>query len=53
MTEIACVCCQDTYWVCEVHDDRPWDGPHGRALPGLQSIRQGSSAEAASGLRAR
>ncbi len=18
--------CQDTYWVCETHDDRPWSG---------------------------
>lgn len=26
MTEVACTRCQDTYWICEVHDDRPWDG---------------------------
>ena len=19
-------CCRNTYWVCETHDDRPWDG---------------------------
>jgi|EndMetStandDraft_8_1072994.scaffolds.fasta_scaffold16872_4 hypothetical protein len=28
MTDVACARCQDTYWVCEAHDDRPWDGPH-------------------------
>jgi hypothetical protein len=22
-----CSACMDTFWVCENHDDRPWDGP--------------------------
>jgi hypothetical protein len=21
----SCPRCDDTYWVCEAHDDRPWD----------------------------
>jgi hypothetical protein len=24
---MKCARCRDTYWVCEAHDDRPWDGP--------------------------
>jgi hypothetical protein len=29
MTDVAtCARCRDTYWVCEAHDDRPWDGEH-------------------------
>jgi hypothetical protein len=27
-TRVKCVRCQDTFWVCEWHDDRPWDGEH-------------------------
>jgi hypothetical protein len=23
---MTCTRCQDTYWVCEAHDDRSWDG---------------------------
>jgi hypothetical protein len=23
---MKCARCRDTYWVCETHDDRPWDG---------------------------
>jgi hypothetical protein len=23
---MKCTRCQDTYWVCETHDDRPWSG---------------------------
>ena len=23
-----CTRCRDTFWVCETHDDRPWDGEH-------------------------
>jgi hypothetical protein len=25
---MKCARCRDTYWVCETHDDRPWDGEH-------------------------
>src|SRR6266511_1775962 len=25
---MKCARCRDTYWVCERHDDRPWDGEH-------------------------
>jgi hypothetical protein len=25
---MKCARCQDTYWVCETHDDRPWDGEY-------------------------
>jgi hypothetical protein len=25
-TRMKCARCQDTYWVCETHDDRPWNG---------------------------
>jgi len=25
-TRTKCTRCQDTYWVCETHDDRPWSG---------------------------
>jgi hypothetical protein len=24
---IRCTRCDDRRWVCEVHPDRPWDGP--------------------------
>jgi len=25
---MKCARCQDTYWVCEAHDNRPWDGEY-------------------------
>jgi len=25
---MKCLCCEDTGWVCEVHQDQPWTGPH-------------------------
>jgi hypothetical protein len=30
MTEgvVICARCCNTGWVCEAHDNRPWDGPH-------------------------
>src|SRR5262245_52198832 len=28
MNEVACFRCCNTGWVCEAHDNRPWDGPH-------------------------
>jgi hypothetical protein len=28
VTHVKCARCLDTCWVCEVHDDRPWDGPN-------------------------
>jgi hypothetical protein len=31
---MACLLCDDTGWVCEVHPDQPWDGPHGCAFGG-------------------
>jgi hypothetical protein len=24
--DYVCTRCRDTYWVCETHDGRPWDG---------------------------
>jgi hypothetical protein len=34
---VTCTRCQDTYWVCEAQDDRPWDGEHecGCGAPGM------------------
>jgi hypothetical protein len=26
--EHACPCCDGTGWVCEEHQDQPWEGPH-------------------------
>jgi len=26
--KVKCARCRDTYWVCETHDDSPWDGEH-------------------------
>ena len=30
MTEAVVICarCRNTGWVCEAHDNRPWDGPY-------------------------
>ena len=28
MTEVACFRCFNTGWVCEAHDNRPWDGEY-------------------------
>jgi hypothetical protein len=28
MAKVACLCCDDTGWVCENHSDQPWIGPH-------------------------
>jgi hypothetical protein len=25
---MTCQLCDDTGWVCEVHPDQPWEGPH-------------------------
>jgi hypothetical protein len=56
---VICARCRNTGWVCEAHDDRPWDGPHAcgcdapGAMPELQPIRKRSPAVAACGLRAR
>ena len=27
VTAFKCTACDDTRWVCEAHDDRPWEGP--------------------------
>jgi hypothetical protein len=34
---LKCTRCCDTYWVCEAHDDRPWDGEKacGCGAPGM------------------
>jgi hypothetical protein len=34
---MKCTRCRDTYWVCEAHDDRPWDGDQacGCGAPGM------------------
>jgi hypothetical protein len=34
---MKCARCQDTFWVCERHDDRPWDGEKacGCGAPGM------------------
>jgi hypothetical protein len=36
---MKCARCCDTYWVCETHDDRPWDGEHacGCGAPGAKA----------------
>jgi hypothetical protein len=38
-----CICCDDTGWVCENHQDQSWTGSHAlhmrrhqRTVPGLQ-----------------
>jgi hypothetical protein len=39
----TCTLCDDCGWVCEVHPDRPWEGPRlrlrrrRRTLPGCNS----------------
>jgi hypothetical protein len=25
---MTCLLCDDTGWVCEAHQDQPWEGPH-------------------------
>ena len=34
---MKCIRCLDTYWVCEAHEDRPWDGDKacGCGAPGM------------------
>jgi hypothetical protein len=34
---MKCTRCLDTYWVCEAHDDRPWDSDKacGCGTPGM------------------
>ena len=24
----SCLLCEDCGWVCEMHQDKPWEGPH-------------------------
>jgi hypothetical protein len=35
---MTCMLCRDTGWVCEAHEDRPWDGEHacGCGAPGAR-----------------
>jgi hypothetical protein len=39
MIEVACARCCNTGWVCEAHDDRPWDGPRGCGGAGMPCPR--------------
>ncbi len=25
---VQCAACEDCFWVCENHEDKPWDGPN-------------------------
>jgi hypothetical protein len=34
-TTVTCARCDSTGWVCETHDDRPWDGEHACGCGGV------------------
>jgi hypothetical protein len=51
---MKCLLCEDSGWVCEVHQDQPWEGPHactcgaaGAPCPALQSVDGGRAAQVA------
>jgi len=58
--KVKCGRCRDTYWVCETHDDVPWDGEHacgcgaaGKPCPNCNPSDKDARREASSATTAR